>query len=221
MHPIRPRDNVPVLSWLILRGRCRDCKTPIAVRYPLVEAGTAFAFALVASHFGLAWELPAYLYAAAIAVALGLIDVDTRRLPDRIVLPSYPVVLGLLAVASWAPGGLSDWASYGRALAAGAIMFAGYFALAFVYPQGMGFGDVKLSGVVGLYLGWLGWGTLAVGWFGAFLLGGVYSIALLALRRATRKSALPFGPWMLAGMAVGIAFGESISRWYLDVILVG
>ena len=217
-HAIRPRDNVPVLSWLVLRGRCRDCHEPISVRYPLVEAGTAALFGLTAWWAGWTWSLPAYLYLAAIAVALALIDIDTKRLPDAIVLPSYPVAAALLALASWNPGGVSDWSAFVRALLGCAVLFAGYFVLMFIYPAGMGFGDVKLAGVLGLYLGWLGWGELTVGAFAAFLVGGVFSLALLAAGRASRKSGIPFGPWMIAGAAIGVAAGESLWGAYLGLL---
>src|SRR5450830_2175470 len=119
-HPIRARDNVPVLSWLLLRGRCRDCGEPISRRYPLVEAATGAAFGLTAWHFGVSWALPAYLFLAGISVALALIDLDTKRLPNAIVLPSYPVAILLLAFASWNPGGGSDWSALWRALIGGA-----------------------------------------------------------------------------------------------------
>ncbi|WP_315095259.1 prepilin peptidase [uncultured Cellulomonas sp.] len=214
-HVIRPRDNVPVLSWLVLRGRCRDCAAPISARYPLVEAGTAVLFGLTAWFAGPAWVLPALLYLAAVSVALALIDIDTKRLPNAIVLPSYPVALGLLALASWNPGGTSDWSAFVRALVGGAALFLVYFVTVLVYPAGMGFGDVKLAGVLGLYLGWFGWGTLFTGWFGAFLLGGLFSVGLLVTGRAGRKSGIPFGPWMLLGAAVGIVVGEPIWDWYL------
>jgi leader peptidase (prepilin peptidase) / N-methyltransferase len=217
-HAIRRRDNVPVISWLVLRGRCRDCRAPISRRYPLVELATGLLFALTAAHFGAAWALPAYLYLAALSVALTLIDLDVRRLPDAIVLPSYPVTVALLALASWNPGSGSDWPALLRAALGGAAMFAVYFALLFAYPAGMGFGDVKLAGVLGLLLGWLGWGNLAIGWFAAFLLGGLWSIGLLIARRATRKSSIPFGPWMLAGAAVGVACGTAIATWYLGFL---
>ena len=218
-HSIRPRDNVPVLSWLVLRARCRDCNAPISRRYPLVEAGTGLIFVLVAWQFGLTWDLPAFLYLAAIAVALAMIDLDVHRLPDVIVLPAYGVGLVLLALASADPGGTADWGALVRALIGGAGLFAMYFLLALVYPAGMGFGDVKLAGVLGLYLAWIGWGALAVGAFSAFLVGGVFSIALLAARLATRKSGIPFGPWMLAGAAIGIAAGEPIWSAYLGLMV--
>lgn len=217
-HVIRRRDNVPVVSWLVLRGRCRDCGAAISPRYPLVEAGTGVLFALTAWWAGPDWILPALLYLAAISVALALIDLDTRRLPDAIVLPSYPAALALLALASWNPGGDSDWASYVRALAGGGILFAVYFVTVLVYPAGMGFGDVKLAGVLGLYLGWFGWGALFVGWFAAFLLGGLYAVGLLLAGRAGRKTGVPFGPWMLLGAAIGIVVGQSVTDWYLGVL---
>ncbi|MFI2752061.1 prepilin peptidase [Cellulomonas sp. P22] len=213
-HAIRARDNVPVLSWLVLRGRCRDCAAPISVRYPLVEATTAILFALVAWHFGAVAVLPAVLYVVAISVALALIDIDVRRLPDAIVLPSYPVAVALLALASWNPGGASDWGALVRALIGGASMFLAYFVLVIVYPPGMGLGDVKLAGVLGLFLGWFGWSALVVGWFSAFLLGGVFSVGLLLTGRAGRKSGIPFGPWLLLGGAVGVACGTTIWDWY-------
>jgi leader peptidase (prepilin peptidase)/N-methyltransferase len=214
-HVIRPRDNVPVVSWLVLRGRCRDCGATISPRYPLVELATAALFALVAWRLGSTWALPAYLYLAATAVALTMIDIDVRRLPNSIVLPSYVVAALLLLLPAAATG---DWNAYLRALLGAAALFVGYFALAFAYPAGMGFGDVKLAGVLGLYLGWLGWGELAVGAFLGFLLGGVWGIALLVTRRAGRKSAIPFGPFMLGGALLGVLVGGAVSQAYVDVL---
>lgn len=215
---IRPRDNVPVLSWLLLRARCRDCAAPISARYPLVEAGTAALFAAAAALLGPSWALPAVLYLAAVAVALALIDLDVHRLPDALVLPAYPVGAALLALASWHPGGDADWGALGRAAVGGAALLALYLAAALVHPGGMGLGDVKLAGVLGMYLAWFGWGPLAVGGFAAFLLGGLYAVGLLVTRRAGRGSGIPFGPWMLAGAAVGIAAGEPVARWYLGLL---
>nr|WP_231126931.1 A24 family peptidase [Motilibacter aurantiacus] len=212
---VRTRDNVPVLSWLLLRGRCRDCGTPISLRYPLVELLTAAVFVVLGARLGASWELPAYLYLGALGVALALIDLDVKRLPNVLVLPAYAVAPLLLTV----PAVLDDrWPDLGRALLGGAALYAGYFALAFAYPAGMGFGDVKLAGVLGIYLGWLGWGPLAAGAFLGFLLGGVVGVALLAGRRATRKTAIPYGPFMLVGALLGVLAGSSITGAYLDVI---
>jgi len=218
-HAIRRRDNVPVASWLVLRGRCRDCAEPIAARYPIVEAVTAVLFAAGLLRFGWTWALPAFLYLAAVGLALALIDLDVHRLPSAIVVPSYPVLAVLLLFASWNPGGQSSWEPLVGAAVGGASMLAFYWVLAVVRPGGMGLGDVRLAGLLGLALGWLGWGSLVVGAFAAFLLGGAYSLGLLATRRATRKSGIPFGPWMLLGAAIGVAVGERVWQAYLSAIL--
>jgi leader peptidase (prepilin peptidase)/N-methyltransferase len=215
-HAVRPRDDIPVVSWLLLRGRCRDCGQPISVRYPLVELGTALLFAVTAWHIGLSWALPAYLYLVAIGVALALIDLDVHRLPDQIVLPSYGVVAVLLVLASL---GEDRWDALLRAAVGGAALYAAYFALKFVYPRGMGWGDVKLAGVLGMLLGWLGWGQLVVGGFLGFLLGGVVGGALMAVGRATRKSKIPYGPFMIAGAFLAVLFGAPITDLYLDMFV--
>lgn len=212
--PIRPRDNVPVLGWLVLRGRCRDCSAPISPRYPMVELGTAALFAVMAVRFGFDPVLPAYLYLAAVGTALALIDLDCKRLPDALTLPSYPVALVLLAVGA---GLGSDSGELLRAVLGGVAMFAVYFALCFAYPAGMGFGDVKLAGVLGLYLGWLGWGVWAAGLFLGFLLGGLFGVALIALRMGSRKTAVPFGPFMLLGVLIAIVAGQPLADGYLEL----
>lgn len=226
---VKPWQNVPVVSWVALRGRCASCRARISVRYPLVELTTAAAFIAVAWFFLVsgrpstteaAWALGivivAYLYFAAISIALTLIDLDTRRLPNAIVLPSY-LVGGILFTLAAALG--DEWPALLRAAVGMAALYIFYFVIRLIRPDGMGGGDVKLAGVVGMYLGWLGWGTLAVGAFAAFLLGGIFGIVLLALRRARRKSAIPFGPWMIAGAWVGIFGGEAIARWYLGLFV--
>nr|WP_081882390.1 A24 family peptidase [Cryobacterium sp. MLB-32] len=220
------RDNVPVVSWLLLRGRCRNCGAPISPRYPLVELGTALFFGVVTwwvlvslpvasgptGPFAVAAALVAFLYLAAISVALALIDIDTHRLPNRILLPAYWIAAVLLAAAGLLAGEPERLVG---ALIGGAALFALYLTLALVRRGAMGFGDVKLAGVLGLYLGWVGWGELAVGAFGAFLLGGLFGVALLLAKRAGRKSSIPFGPWMLAGAWIGIVFGAPLAEAYL------
>jgi leader peptidase (prepilin peptidase)/N-methyltransferase len=213
-QPIRPRDNLPVLGWLLLRGRCRDCREPISRRYPLVEAACGALFVVMGARFGFDSALPAYLYLAAVGLALALIDIDTRRLPDVLTLPSYLVGGALLAV----PAVLDDRGDdFVRALLGGAIAFAFYFALCFAYPAGMGFGDVKLSGVLGLYLAFLGWGELVVGLFLGFFLGGLFGVALMAVKRGGRKTAVPFGPFMLLGALVAVLVGGDLAQAYTDL----
>jgi leader peptidase (prepilin peptidase)/N-methyltransferase len=189
-NEVRNRHNIPVLGWLLLRGRCADCQAPISARYPLVEAGTAALFVAVAARFGWSWELPAYLYLAAITIALAAIDLDVLRLPDQIVLPSYAwrwscsprrdrrAQLGSGRSAACSPPRPSTRST--RLLA--------------LIPRGMGGGDVKLAPLLGFYLGWLGWSSVAVGAFAGFLLGGVVGTAPAAVQARHRKSRIPFGP---------------------------
>jgi leader peptidase (prepilin peptidase) / N-methyltransferase len=228
-HEISARDNVPVISWLLLRGRCRSCRTGISARYPLVELAGAAAVvgvavwaapalvraAGVAETVAAVLQLVAYAYLAVISIALALIDIDVHRLPNALVLPGYAVGVVLLGAAALLTG---DLVALGRLAAGAGILFALYLVLAIVAPRGMGLGDVKLAGVLGLFLGYLGWGQLAVGAAAAFLLGGVFSVVLIALRRAGRKSGIPFGPWMLAGAWVGIVFGQQIAGGYLALV---
>jgi leader peptidase (prepilin peptidase)/N-methyltransferase len=213
--PVRNRHNVPVLGWLLLRGRCADCAAPISPRYPLVELFTAVAFVAVAwrlADLDRLAGLPAWLYFTSIAIALAAIDLDCHRLPNAIVLPSYPVLAVLLAGTALAQ---RDYAPLLRAAIGCVALFGGYFALALAYPRGMGFGDVKLAGLVGAMLGWLSYSALLVGAFAAFLLGGVAGIAVLASRRGTGKTPLPFGPFMLAGVAIALYFAQPLADGYL------
>ncbi len=224
--PIRPGDNIPVVSWLLLRGRCRSCAAPISPRYAIVELATALVFAGLA-----AFALPAIvtavtpidvvaailvllalLWFAGISIALTAIDLDTHRLPDRIVLPSYAVLAALLGLVAALTGAGESAA---RAAAGAGILFAVYFTLALISPRGMGMGDVKLAGVIGLVLGWFGWAPLAVGALAAFLLGGLAAVVLIVTRRARRTTGIPFGQWMLGGAWVGILLGDPIARGYL------
>jgi leader peptidase (prepilin peptidase) / N-methyltransferase len=216
-HRIRHRHNVPVVSWFALRGRCADCGAPISARYPLVELGTGVLFAATTLRLDALDKLPAlaaYLFFDALGVVLALIDLDVRRLPDVIVLPSYPVVLLLLTVAA---GWDSDWGALERAALGGASLFAFYLLVVRLYPAGMGWGDVKLSGLIGVVLAYLSWGSLLVGAFTGFLLGSIVGVAVIASRHGSRKSALPFGPFMIAGAGVAIFSGEELASWYLHL----
>lgn len=229
---IRSFDNVPVLSWLLLRGRCRDCDIRISARYPLVELLTGVVFVAVMLRFapwdafgisvrsgvGATAETLAFLVLAGIGIVLAWIDLDTHRLPDAIVLPSYPVIAVLLGVAGLAGG---EPGAMLRAALGGGILWAAYLLMAFAYPRGMGMGDVKLAGIIGMALGWLGWPELAVGAFSAFLLGGAFALILAVAGRVKRGSGIPFGPWMLAGAAVAIFFGAPVWRGYLRLVGLG
>jgi leader peptidase (prepilin peptidase)/N-methyltransferase len=152
------------------------------------------------------WSLlPAYLYLGAIGSALTLIDLDVHRLPDLIVLPSYPIAFVLLLVPTVVSG---DWAALLRGVLAGPALFVGYLVLALISPGGggLGFGDVKLAGVLGLLLGWVGWGPAIVSVLAAFIIGGLIALILLLLRRTSRSSSIAFGPSMILGAWVALMF---------------
>ena len=209
--PIKGRHNVPVFSWLILRGRCHSCHDRISVRYPLVEAGTALLFAAITMRFGLSLQLPAYLYLAAIGVCLALIDVDVRRLPDSIVLPSYVVSL-LLLLPAGAQGAGGTVAI--RAVAGMGALLVLFFALAAAYPNGLTFGDVKLAGLVGLYLGWLSWSALFLTAVGSLLIAAVTGLTVVVTRNASRYIAIPLAPCLLGAGVLSVLVAAPLTSWY-------
>jgi leader peptidase (prepilin peptidase)/N-methyltransferase len=215
---IRNRHNVPVLGWLVLRGKCYDCQARISPRYPLVELATGllfFAVTLRILQLKLAPALPAYLYFVAIGVALTMIDIDTKRLPNKIVLPSQVVIAILLTIATVSSG---DWWALARAGIGAAALFAFYLALVLIYPAGMGYGDVKLAFILGAILAYLSWRTFGVGAFGGFLLGAVGGIVLMATGRGNRKSAIPYGPYMIVAAMLAIFVANPVAQAYLRLI---
>jgi leader peptidase (prepilin peptidase)/N-methyltransferase len=206
------RDLVPILSWLALRGRCRTCAAPISARYPAVEAVTGVLFGLLGARFAGSWALPAYLLFAAVLVVLSMIDLDTMTLPRRIVYLGAGAGAVLLTVASVAAGEPERlwWAAAG---AAGALAF--FLALHLASPRAMGFGDVRLAALIGLYLGWLGLREVPVGLFLGFLLGAVVGVVALVIGRAARKTQVPFGPFLAAGALVTVMAGQPIVALWL------
>jgi leader peptidase (prepilin peptidase)/N-methyltransferase len=215
--PVRPRDNIPVLSWVLLRGRCRDCSAAISARYPAVEAGTAVLFVCL----GLRHDdaiLPALLVLGAAGVALALIDLEHRRLPFVLTVPLLGVTAALVLLA----GAIDGWATLDVALLS-TLVWAGLFAVLYygTAGRGMGFGDVVLAPSLGLALGWLGWGASLVGLLAGFASGAVVGVALMAVGRAGRRSALPFGPFMLIGALIGVFVGPDLWSHYLDAAGLG
>ena len=212
--PIAWRDNLPVLGWLLLRGHCRECRAPIPLQYPLVELATGLLWFLVTLRLagdGLGWAVPAYLAFAFVCLVLAVIDARTRLLPNRVSYPAFPTVLGLLLVASV---GLGDLDRLVRGLAAAVAVGGLFLALALISPRGMGLGDVKLAPTLGLALGWLSWGTVAVGIFAGFLLGALAGLVAIVALGLNRKSLLPFGPWLVSGAMLGVLTGTDIAAWY-------
>src|SRR5262245_25632662 len=208
------RDNIPVVSWLMLRGRCRYCDTAISPRYPAIELLTGVLFAAVGARFSHSWALPAYLVLTAALIALSFIDLEHYILPNRILYPTDVAMIVLLAGASALE---HDWGAYGRAAIAGVVAFAIFYVIHFVSPRGMGFGDVRLSFLLGFSLGWLGWGEVFGGLFAGFLYGAVVGVLLIALKLRSRKQRIPFGPFLAAGAMTFVLFGGPLVEWYQNL----
>ena len=205
--PIKPYDNIPVLSWLILRGRCRSCSTHISARYPLVEALTAVLFAaVVAVHHGDTAALVLGLVLVAFLVPIALIDLDHRIIPNRLTLPA--AILAVVLGTALDPGGQVE------RLIAGAAAGAVLGLPAFISPKGMGMGDAKLVAVLGLYLG----ASVAPAFFVAFLVGTAVGIGIIARQGMMkgRKTAVPFGPFLALGGIVGVLAGNELVQAYLS-----
>jgi len=207
-QPIRPYDNVPVLSWLLLRGKCRNCDTRISPRYPAIELLTAVAFGAIVLLNGvdrdLIWELPF----AAMLIAVAGIDLEHRIIPNKVMLPS-----AVFAVATAIALRPDDLAELGIA---GAAAFVAFLLAALAYPAGMGMGDVKLAGVMGLFLGT----AVIPALFIAFLTGTVVGVAVIAKHGAAgRKKGVPFGPFLAFGGLVGLLFGADLIDLYTRTFL--
>ena len=204
--PIKWYDNVPVLGWLMLRGRCRACGAPISWRYPAVELGTGVLFALVAATQDETIRVVLGLLLVTTLVPVTLIDLDTRRIPNAITLPS--------AIAALVAGLALDIDFVPEQLIAGAAAFAFFFLAAWLYPRGMGMGDVKLAGVLGLYLG----RAVAPAIFIALITGVIVGVVIIARlgQAAGRKTAVPFGPFLALGGIIAFFVGDDIVDAYVD-----
>jgi leader peptidase (prepilin peptidase)/N-methyltransferase len=207
--PIAPRDNVPVVSWLLLRGRCRQCSEPISRLYPVLELITALLVAAGAARFsdlGAAIVVPAML---SLLPAVALIDLRHRIIPNRLMYPSLVAFLVAIVVA-WALGSVLDPVT----ALVGMLVYGGGLLLVALVSRGMGMGDVKLAALLGLVLGSLGLRFVGVAAVAGILVGGLAGIGALLAGRG-RKSAIPFGPAIAAGAVVAVFAGEPIASWYL------
>ena len=206
-QPIADRDNIPVVSWLLLRGRCRACKQPISIRYPLVELATAALFAAVAVRFGESWVVPGYCLFFGALLAISVIDLDHFIVPNRIIYPtlfaSVPLLVGAAALDH-------NWTALEHAIIGGLAGFGAFIVIHFISPNGMGFGDVRLAGVIGVYLGWLGYRQVFLGLFLSMVLGSVIGIGLIVFGGRGRKDAVPFAPFMAAGAVLAVLFGNGL-----------
>jgi leader peptidase (prepilin peptidase)/N-methyltransferase len=210
---IRGPDNIPIVSWLALRGRCRSCGASISARYPLVEAGTALLWIVAALRLDSLEEAAFVAVAGTVLIALALIDLEHRRIPNVIVLPSTA------AYVVWVIGAAAathDWGMAARAVACGGAYFGVLLFIALA-SGGMGFGDVKLGAFVGVAAGRFGIGVAVAAALWGFILGGLVAVVLLVAGRRGRKDALPFGPSMAAGGVAALLGGSGLVRGWLGL----
>ena len=228
--PIRPWDNIPVLGWIALRGRCRDCRGAIAPRYPLVELANALLWAALALRFGFGFPLVAFAVFCSALLAVTLIDIDHWIIPDAITLPG--IAAGLAASFFFPPRGsllaeflhhrlglyrlpghlasLGFWDSLAAALIGGGL----FYLVAVVSRGGMGGGDIKLTAMMGAFLGMR---DLGVAIFIGLLAGSAVGIALMIAGRKKRKDAIPFGPFLALGGICAVFWGRALVEWYLNL----
>jgi len=206
-EPIKPYDNVPVLSWLLLRGRCRHCQAPISPRYPLVEALTGVLWALVMwARWDDASGIALGIVLVTVLIPIAIIDFEHRIIPNRITAPAaiVAILIGLLLDQDFVVEQLIAGAAAG-----------GFFLLAAIaYPRGMGMGDVKLAGMMGLYLGRAVGCAILVGLVAGVVVGGVI-MSRVGVREG-RKQQVPFGPFLALGGIVAIFAGDAVAEWYTD-----
>lgn len=204
-NSIRWFDNIPLLSWALLRGRCRTCGTAISVRYPLVEALTGLVFGLAAWRFGFSWQLLISWVFLAALIAIAFIDFDHMIIPNNIVLPG--AVVGLAASMALHPGGW--WVYLAGSLGAAAFMVI----LALLWSGGMGPGDAKMALFMGAFLG----AQVLVALFLAFLAGAIVGLYLILVHKRSRKTHVPFGPFLAFGSMIALYLGELILHSYLSL----
>jgi leader peptidase (prepilin peptidase)/N-methyltransferase len=201
------RPGLPLGAWVRPGGRCPVCGRRLPPRYFLVPLLSAVLFAAGAGRFGADWVLPAYLLLFAALVAISAVDLQLQIIPNRIVYPAIFASVPLLALAAWGDHEPSDLV---RALLGGAAAWTALLLIHIISPGGMGFGDVRLSFLLGMFLGWLGYAYVMLGLFLGFLAGSVIGLLLVGLRIRKRTDHVPFGPFLAAGAILAILFGTPV-----------
>ncbi len=210
---IRSFDNIPVLSWLLLGGKCRKCKTQISIRYPLVEISCAGLFLLAGLHFRQGYfELAIACTMSATLLAVSVIDIEHYIIPNKIVLFATLVVVGTVVGHCIF---ISRWIDLRNCLVGGGISFLLFALIHFGFPSGMGFGDVKLALLIGLSLAAIRLAFFPIGLFLAFLAGSIFGLGSMAIGKATRKSKIPFGPFLSIGALATLYVGPELAKIWL------
>lgn len=209
---IAPTDNIPIVSFLWLRGRCRACGAPISLRYPVVEAANALGYVWIVRHFGLNGSAAAYAVLLSALLVVTFIDLDHQIIPDRITLPGIP--LGMVCAATVLPIGVLN-SLLGVLLGGGLLWFMAWLSPYLFGKEGMGGGDIKLLAMVGAFLGWE---PVLVTVLVAASVGAVTGLFLIALKRLRRDQYLPFGPFLALGAVVAMFFFPDLKRWYTGLL---
>lgn len=210
--PIPGRDNIPVFSWILLRGRCRNCHSPISKRYPLVELASGVLFAGAAARFGFHWDLPAFLVLLATLLALAWIDFEHLVLPKRIIYPVLVVEAVLFSLAAALSG---QWHELLVAVLSAISWFIVFYAINALSPRSLGFGDVRFAPLLGLGLGWLGVPYVILGFFAANFIGAVVGVSLIAAKKMTRHQRIPYGVFLALGATLAIFAGSKLLAPFL------
>ena len=210
--PIAPRDNVPIVSYVLLGGRCRACRARISPRYPLVELANAVGYVIILWRFGVGWPALAYALLFSALVAITFVDLAHMIVPDLITLPG--IVLGFLLAATVLPVGLVD-SLLGILVGGGLLWFLAWASPYLFGKEGMGGGDIKLLAMIGAFLGWKP--TLLTVMIAA-IVGSVVGLSLIACKAMQRNQYLPFGPFLALGAILAMLFHQEVLNWYFGLI---
>ena len=210
--PIKIWDNIPILSYVMLGGRCRSCKVKISLRYPLIEAMNALFYTALLWRFWIGWHTFFYFVLASALIVITFIDLDFQIIPDSITLPG--ILIGLIAGSLILPDPFLRWSLLGyKASISGALTgFILFYIVAVLSRGGMGGGDIKMMAMVGALMGWK---SVLLTTFLGSLLGSVWGISLMVFKGKGRKTKIPFGPFLAAGVIITLFSGQEILYWYL------
>ncbi len=210
--PVKPWDNIPIVSYLFLGGRCRECKSKISLIYPLVELLNALLYVFILWRFGFAWHTPLYFIFCSTLIVISFIDLEFQIIPDKITLPGIPI--GIIVGSFLLPDPFMRYNILGlKASLLGFVIGGGvFYALAIISRGGMGGGDIKMMAMVGALMGWKA--VLLISFIGSFI-GGLVGIFLMIFKGKGRKTKIPFGPFLALGSLITLFYGEEILYWFL------
>jgi leader peptidase (prepilin peptidase)/N-methyltransferase len=210
--PIQPWDNIPILSYIFLRGRCRECKAKISFRYPLVEFLNALLYVLILWRFGLGWFTPVYFILCSSLIVITFIDLDFQIIPDRITLPGIPI--GLIAGSLLLPDPFMRYSVLGFKSSIFGFLVGGglFYTIALISKGGMGGGDIKMMAMVGSFMGWK---SVLMTTFLGSLMGSIFGLFLMLFKGKGRKTKVPFGPFLAIGTIITLFYGQELLRFYL------